>query len=68
MHGMAAAVVGLLLVTAVRLMRPVLVTTRAVVVAAATFAAVGPLRLNTAAVLLVAAGLSVWLHRPGPRT
>lgn len=66
MHGMAAAVVGLLLVTSVRLMRPVLVNSRAIVIAAGTFAAVGPLRLNTAAVLLVSAALSVWLHRPAP--
>lgn len=67
MHGMSAAVVGLLLVTAVRLMRPVLIDARAVVVAVGTFAAVGPLRLNTALVLLVGAAVSVWLHRPGPR-
>jgi chromate transporter len=67
MHGMAAGVVGLLLVTSVRLMRPVLVDARAIVVAAGTFAAVGPLHLNTAAVLVVSAALSVWLHRPGPR-
>ena len=64
MHGMAAGVVGLLLVTSGRLMRPVLVTARAVAIAAGTFAAVGPLRLNTALVLLVAAALSLWLHRP----
>jgi chromate transporter len=67
MHGMAAAVVGLLLVTSVRLMRPVLVNTRAIVIAVGTFAAVGPLHLNTAAVLLVSAALSVWLHLPGRR-
>ena len=67
MHGMAAAVVGLLLVTSVRLMRPVLVNARAIVIAVGTFAAVGPLHLNTAIVLLVSAVLSVWLHRPGPR-
>ena len=65
MHGMASAVVGLLLVTSVRLMRPVLVDARAVVVAAGTFVAVGPLHLNTAVVLLAAAVLSLWLHRPG---
>jgi chromate transporter len=68
MHGMAVAVVGLLLVTSVRLMRPVLVTARAIVIAAGTFAAVGPLRLNTALVLLVSAALSVWLHRPARRS
>ena len=67
MHGMSAAVVGLLLLTNLRLMRPVLVTPRAVVVAAGTFMAVGPLHLNTAVVLLVSAAASVWLHRPGPR-
>jgi chromate transporter len=67
MHGMAAAVVGLLLVTGVRLMRPVLVNARAVGIAVGTFAAVGPLHVNTAVVLLVSAALSVWLHRPGPR-
>ena len=67
MHGMSAAVVGLLLLTNLRLMRPVLVTPRAVVVAAGTFVAVGPLHLNTALVLLVSAAVSVWLHRPGPR-
>jgi chromate transporter len=67
MHGMSAAVVGLLLVTSVRLMRPVLVSARAAVIAVGTFAAVGPLHLNTALVLLVSAALSVWLHRPGSR-
>ena len=67
MHGMSAAVVGLLLVTSVRLMRPVLVNARSVVIALGTFAAVGPLHLNTALVLLVSAALSVWLHRPGSR-
>jgi chromate transporter len=65
MHGMAAAVVGLLIVTSVRMMRPVLVDARAIVVAAATFAAVGPMRLNTAAVLVVVAVVSLFLHRPG---
>ena len=67
MHGLSAAVVGLLLVTSVRLMRPVLVSARAAVIAVGTFAAVGPLHLNTALVLLVSAALSVWLHRPGSR-
>jgi chromate transporter len=67
MQGMAAAVVGLLLVTGVRLMRPVLVNARAVVIAVGTFVAVGPLHLNTAVVLLVGAALSIWLHRPGGR-
>lgn len=68
MQGMAAAVVGLLLVTSVRLMRPVLVNARAIVIAVGTFAAVGPLHLNTALVLLVSAALSIWLHRPGSRS
>jgi chromate transporter len=67
LHGMSAAVVGLLLVTSIRLMRPVLVTARAVVITFGTFVAVGPLRLNTALVLVVSAALSVWLYRPAPR-
>jgi chromate transporter len=67
MHGMSAAVVGLLLVTNVRLMRPVLVDARAVVITVGTFTAVGPLHLNTALVLLITAALSLWLHRPGRR-
>lgn len=67
MHGMSTAVVGLLMVTSVRLMRPVLVNARAVLIAAGTFAAVDPLHLNTAIVLLGSAALSVWLHRPSPR-
>jgi chromate transporter len=66
MRGMSAAVVGLVGLTAVRLARPILVDARAVVVAVATFAAVGPLRLNTPAVIAVMIVVSLWLHRPQP--
>lgn len=67
MHGMAAAVVGFVLVTTVRLMRPVLVDRRAAVMTALTFLAVGPLHLNTVVVLVVMAAVGLWLHRPGTR-
>ena len=67
MHGMAGAVVGLVLVTTARVASPVLRDARAVVVAAATFAAVGPLRMNTAVVIILIAGVSLFLHRPPAR-
>jgi len=49
MHGMSAAVVGLVAVTTLRMARPTLVSARAIAIAAATFAAVGLLKLNTPA-------------------
>ena len=64
MRGMSAAVVGLVAVTTLRLARPALVSPRAVVIAAATFAAVGPLKLNTPAVIVVMAAVGLWLNRP----
>jgi chromate transporter len=67
MHGMAGAVVGLVLVTTGRVAWPVLRDSRAVLVAAATFAAVGPLRLNTALVIVVVGAASLFLHRPRAR-
>jgi chromate transporter len=65
MRGMSAAVVGLVAVTTIRLALPAMVDARAILVAAATFAAVGPLHLNTPAVIVVVGALSIWLHRPG---
>lgn len=65
MRGMAAAVVGLVAVTTIRLAWPAMVDARAVLVAAVTFAAVGPLHLNTPAVIVAVAVVSLWLHRPG---
>jgi chromate transporter len=72
MRGLSAAVVGLVLVTTLRIIlgsrrgRGSLRGGRAIVVAALTFAAVGPLRLPTVGVVLVMAALSFWLQRSGP--
>jgi len=66
MHGMSAAVVGLVAVTTLRMARPTLVSARAIAIAAATFAAVGLLKLNTPAVIVVMAALGLWLNRPEP--
>jgi chromate transporter len=65
-RGLSAAVVGLVLVTTLRIVRGSLRGVRGAVVAALTFAAVGPLRLPTVAVVLVMAALSLWLHRRTP--
>jgi chromate transporter len=67
MHGMGGAVVGLVLVTTARVAAPVLRDARAVLVAAVTFAAVGPLRMNTAVVIVLVAAISLFLHRPSAR-
>jgi chromate transporter len=64
MHGMSAAVVGLVAVTTLRMARPALVSGRALTIAAVTFVAVGPLRLNTPLVIVVVGAIGVWLHRP----
>lgn len=80
MRGLSAAVVGLVLVTTLRIIlgsqrglgswrgRGSLRGGRAIVVAALTFAAVGPLRLPTVGVVLVMAALSFWLQwsQPAP--
>jgi len=66
MRGMSAAVVGLVAVTTLRMARPTLVSARAIAIAAATFAAVGLLKLNTPAVIVVMAALGLWLNRPEP--
>ena len=65
MRGMSAAVVGLVAVTTVRMARPALVSARAVTIAGLTFVAVGPLRLNTPAVIVVMAAIGLWINRPG---
>ena len=53
LHGMSAAVVGLVVMTAVRLAVSVVRDRRRAFAAAATFLAVGPLHLNTALVILL---------------
>src|SRR5512144_13138 len=69
-RGLSAAVVGLVLVTSLRIMRGSLRGGRAVVVALLTFVAVGPLRLPTVAVVLGMTALSValywWVPAPPP--
>jgi chromate transporter len=66
MRGLSAAVVGLVLVTSLRIVHGSLRGGRGAVVALATFVAVGPLRLPTVGVVLVMAALSFWLHRSAP--
>ena len=66
MRSLSAAVVGLVAVTTLRILRGSMRGGRAVVVAALTFAAVGPLRLSTVGVVLVMAAASLWLHRGAP--
>lgn len=64
MHGMAAAVVGLVFVATSRVVAAALRGWRALSIAAAVFVLVGPLRVNTALAILLAAPLSLWLYRP----
>lgn len=68
MRSLSAAVVGLVLVTTLRIIRGSLRGGRGIVVAVLTFAAVGPLRLPTVGVVLVMTALSFWLQwsRPAP--
>lgn len=65
LRGMGAAVVGFLCVNTTRIARGALQGRGASWVAAATFAAVGLLRLNAVLVILVAGAVSLWLNRPG---
>jgi hypothetical protein len=58
--------VGLVLVTTLRIMRGSLRGGRAALVAALTFAGVGPLRLPTIGVVLVMTAASFWLLRAEP--
>ncbi len=64
MRGMSAGVVGLVAVTTLRMARPRLLSARTLVIAAATFTAVGPLRLSTPLVIVVMAAIGLWLNRP----
>jgi len=64
MHGMGAAVVGLVFTTTARMIRPSTRGGRPLVVAAAIFVLVGPLHVNTGLVVLIMMPLSLWLHRP----
>lgn len=64
MHGMGAAVVGLVFVTTGRMIRASIRGARAIGVAAAIFLLVGPLHVNTGLVVVTMVPLSLWLHRP----
>lgn len=66
MRGLSAAVVGLVLVTSLRIMRGSLRGGRAGVIALITFLAVGPLRLPTVGVVLLMTALSLGLYRAAP--
>ncbi len=68
MHGMGAAVVGLVFITTARMIRASMRGGRAIVVAAAIFVLVGPLHVNTGLVVLIMVPLSLWLHRPRGRS
>src|SRR5262245_20858648 len=65
LHGMSAAVIGLVVLTTTRLARATLRRRPGLVVAAITFLTVGPLRISTVVVIVVMAMVSGWLHRPG---
>jgi len=62
-RGGAAAVVGVVVVTTVK-MGSVFRGWRVFAIAGSAFVAVGPLRLNTIATVLVAGAVSLWLQRP----
>jgi len=66
MHGMAAAVVGLVFATTMTIAPASLRGGRALLIAAAMFVLVGPLRVHTALAILLVAPVSLWLYRPQP--
>jgi chromate transporter len=64
MHGMGATVVGLVLVTTGRLVRASIRGRVAVLLAAATFLLVGPLRVSTPLAIALVLPPALWWHRP----
>ena len=68
MHGMGAAVVGLVFTTTARMIRASIRGGRGIMMAAAIFVLVGPLHVNTGLVVLIMVPLSLWLHRPRGRS
>lgn len=64
MHGMGAAVVGLVLTTTARMIHASIRGGSAVLIAAVIFVLVGPLKINTGLAVLIMVPLSLWLHRP----
>ena len=65
LEGMGAAVVGFLCIMVARMGKGALRARGALPTCLLTFAAVGPMRLNALAAILVVGGLSLWLNRPG---
>ena len=65
LRGMGAAVVGLVAMACARLALAVVRTPGAAVVALITFAAVGPLHVNTGLAILLALGVALLLRRRG---
>jgi len=64
MRGTGAAVVGLVFVATATIASTALRGWRAVTIAAATFALVGPLHVNTALAIALVVPASLWLERP----
>jgi len=64
MHGMAATVVGLVLVTTARLVRASIRGRAGVAVAAITFLLVGPFHVFTPLALALVLPVSLWWYRP----
>ena len=64
MRAMSAAVVGLVALSAARVIAGAIRDWRGPIVAAAVFALVGPLQVNTALVVVLVIPVSVWLYRP----
>ena len=64
MHGMSAAVVGLVFVMTARIVTASLRGRAAVLIAVATFFLVGPFHVNTVVAIVLVLPLSLWLHRP----
>jgi len=64
MHGMSAAVVGLVFATTARVIVGSIRDWRSPLLAAAVFLLVGPLHVNTALVIALAIPVGLWLYRP----
>lgn len=64
MHGMSAAVVGLVFATTARVIVGAIRDWRSPPLAAAVFLLVGPLHVNTALVIALATPVGIWLYRP----
>ena len=64
MHGMAAAVIGLIVVMTARMVRASIRTVPAAAIAALVFVLVGVLRVNTVVAIALVVPASLWLHRP----